>query len=104
VSDGSIQRLDELLHRFLKESPLRRGLDEQDVLASWPEIVGPEIARHSEAIALKDGVLWVRAEGSVWAQELSLLKPRIQQRLEEKLGAGSVRDVRFHTGRRTHRA
>jgi hypothetical protein len=43
-------------------------------------------------------VLWVRAEGSVWAQELSLLKPRIREELEKKLGAGSVRDVRFHTG------
>jgi len=95
---AGFESLDQVLQGLLNRSPLRRGLEEQAILASWPEIVGPEIAKHSQALALRDGVLWVRAEGSVWAQELSLLKPRIRELLEEKLGKGSVKDVRFHTG------
>ena len=98
------ESLDQLLQELLPRSPLRRGLEEQAVLSSWDEIVGPEIAKHSQALALRDGVLWVRTEGSVWAQELSLLKPRIRERLEEKLGPGSVKDVRFHTGTGEHPA
>ena len=96
--NSSFERLDQVMQKLLGKSPLRRGLEEQEILSSWPEIVGPEIAKHSQALALRDGVLWVRTEGSVWAQELSLLKPRIRERLEKKGGEGSVRDVRFHTG------
>lgn len=96
--NAGFESLDQALQELLAKSPLRRGLKEQAILASWPEIVGPEIAKHSQALGLRDGVLWVRAEGSVWAQELNLLKPRIRELLEEKLGKGSVKDVRFHTG------
>ncbi|HKI82824.1 MAG TPA: DUF721 domain-containing protein [Candidatus Krumholzibacteria bacterium] len=93
-----IRSLKELMEQVLANGPLRQGLKEQEILASWNEVVGNEIAKHSEAIALKDGVLWVRTEGSVWAQELSLLMPRIREEFEKKLGKGSVREVRFHTG------
>lgn len=92
------ERLDRVLKELLASSPLRRGLEEQQILESWPEIVGVEIAKHSQALGLRDGVLWVRAESSVWAQELSLLRPRIREELEKKLGEGSVKDLRFHTG------
>ncbi len=94
-----IHSLKEAVEQLLAKSPLREGLQQQEVLASWGEIVGVEIAKHSQAIALNDGVLWVRAEGSAWAQELSLLVPRIREEFEKKLGSGSVRDVRFHTSR-----
>ena len=95
---ANFESLDQVLQGLLSRSPLRRGLEEQEILASWPEIVGPEIANHSQALALRDRVLWVRVEGSVWAQELSLLKPRIRELLDKRLGDGSVRDVRFHSG------
>jgi predicted nucleic acid-binding Zn ribbon protein len=98
---AKIQSLKELMEQVLSKGPLREGLKQQEILASWNEIVGNEIAKHSEAVALKDGVLWVRTEASVWAQELSLLVPRIREEFEKKLGPGSVRDVRFHTGGRS---
>lgn len=94
-----IRRLDALLGETLRRSPLRRGLREQEVLQEWSKIVGPGVADHSRAIALQDGVLLVQVESSVWAQELSLLKPRIQQALNERLGADAVKDVRFRSGR-----
>jgi predicted nucleic acid-binding Zn ribbon protein len=67
-------------------------------LGIWSDVVGKEIARHATAVALEDGVLLVRVDGSVWAQELSLLKTQIKEAFEKRLGAGSVRDIRFHSG------
>ncbi len=98
MKDGAARSLAEILEAALQHSPLREGLHQQKVLSSWKEIVGEEIARHSEALALKDGILWVRVEGSAWSQELTLLKPQIKKRLEERLGKGTVNDVRFHSG------
>ena len=100
MSRNSIQRLDVLLKQVIGDSPLRPGLTRQEALSSWAEIVGAEIARHSEAVALEDGVLLVRTEGSVWAQELSLLKPRIQESLNARLGEDSVKEIRFTTAHR----
>lgn len=92
------RRLDSVLQEYLKDSPLAEGLEQQSALTAWPEIVGPEIARHSRAESVQDGILRVRVESSVWAQELSLLERRILGEFDRRLGKGSVREVRFHSG------
>ena len=97
MSDDA-RRLSEVLKDALGKSPLRRGLLQQEIFAGWKDVVGEEIARHSEILGLNDGVLWVRVEGSVWAQELTLLKGQIREKLELRLGEGTIQDVRFHSG------
>lgn len=88
----------DVLHRVTGEGGLARGLREQAALQAWPQIVGVVNARHSRALGLREGVLWIQAESSVWAQELTLLRPQIQKALERTLGVGSVREIRFRTG------
>lgn len=94
-----IRRLDELLGRVIDGSALKAGLRRQNALSSWEEIVGPQIAQHSHAIGLSDGVLLVQVDGAVWAQELAMLRGHIQTKLDERLGEGTVREVRFRSGR-----
>lgn len=94
-----IQKLDSILREVLREGPLSAGLREQEVLGRWSRIVGEKIARHSAPLALRDGVLLVQVESSVWAQELTLLKPRIQRALEAELGPDRVKEIRFRSGR-----
>lgn len=96
--DGQPQLLGELLRGFLRGTPLQEGLERQGALAAWPEIVGRDIAAHSMAEALQDGVLRVRVESSVWAQELALLERQIIRAFDERMGKGSVREIRFHSG------
>jgi predicted nucleic acid-binding Zn ribbon protein len=93
-----VQPLADVLRRVTTEGPLAKGLREQEILQHWDRFVGALNARHSQALGLRDGVLWVAAESSVWAQELTLLRPHIQAALERELGAGCVREIRFHTG------
>jgi predicted nucleic acid-binding Zn ribbon protein len=90
--------LKDLLAKFLRGTPLQEGLERQSALTAWPEIVGEEIASHSVAEALQDGVLRVRVESSVWAQELSMLERQILRGFDERMGKGSVREIRFHSG------
>ncbi|HKK71238.1 MAG TPA: DUF721 domain-containing protein [Candidatus Krumholzibacteria bacterium] len=92
------RRLDEVLDGLIGRSPLRPGLERQQALESWKDVVGPEIARHSRAEAIHDGVLRVRVESSVWAQELVLLRSQILKGFAERLGPGEVREIRFHSG------
>lgn len=65
----------------------------------WSEAVGEEIARRSRIDKVKNGVLFVVTENSVWSQELTYLKPKLIEKLNEKLGEPVVKDLRFSTGR-----
>lgn len=93
MNDSS--RIADLLQRFLRHSPLAEGLERQQALEIWPEVVGEGIAAHSEAISLEGGVLHVRVDGSVWAQELTMLQTEIKAGFARRLGKGSVTDIRF---------
>jgi len=93
VKDAS--RIGDLLQRFLRQGPLAEGLERQQALEIWPEVVGRHIAAHSEAISLEGGVLHVRVEGSVWAQELAMPESEIKAGFARRLGTGAVKNIRF---------
>jgi len=98
VNDAS--RIGDLLNRFLRNGPLSEGLARQQALEIWPEVVGKQIAAHSEAISLEGGVLHVRVEGSVWAQELTMLQSQIKAGFARRLGEGAVNAIRFTSSTR----
>jgi predicted nucleic acid-binding Zn ribbon protein len=65
----------------------------QRVFSDWAGIVGPEIAEHSVAESITDGIVSIRADSTAWAKQLQLLAPTIVRRLNEELGQGSVMRV-----------
>ncbi len=65
---------------------------------AWPQIVGDQVASRSEPVRLEDGVLQVRADGSAWATELTLLSASIASKAASFLGDSSVREVRVSAG------
>jgi predicted nucleic acid-binding Zn ribbon protein len=80
----------------------RRGWGERLRAATawsrWDEVVGPELAARCEPVRLAGGTLVVRAESQVWATQLRYMLPQLQQKAEEVLGAGTVREVRVVVG------
>lgn len=70
-----------------------------DVLAAWPETVGPMVAANAwPARITREGALQVATTSSTWAFELSQLAPTIVDRLTEKLGERAPKTVRFAVG------
>lgn len=63
---------------------------------AWRRVVGVNIARRTKPIRLQEGVLLVRVASSSWAQELSLLKLTLCERLVAE--GLTVRDIRFVVG------
>ncbi len=60
---------------------------------TWRLAVGPRVAQHAFPLRLHQGTLTVRATSSAWAQELAMLAPTIQKRLQAQ--GFDVRGVRF---------
>ena len=81
--------------RLLRGLGLEDGLRGWRAVEGWPETVGPNLARRTRAVEYRDGTLLVEVEGSAWMQEMSLLKPQLIQRINARLGADVVRDVRL---------
>ncbi|WP_254879031.1 DUF721 domain-containing protein [Streptomyces sp. NA04227] len=72
------------------------------VMGRWPQIVGPDLARHCVPVSYsegpgdastpdKDRVLTVQCDSTAWATQLRLLAPQLVARLNEDLGHGTVR-------------
>lgn len=88
----------EALEGWLKAKGLRRRLDLAAAVDEWPVIVGPQIAAVTRAESVTaDGVLWVRVTTSAWANELSLMAPRILAKVNQGR-TGQIRDIRWLVG------
>ncbi|MBO9542467.1 DUF721 domain-containing protein [bacterium] len=90
-----MQRLQRFLAKSLKEWKAEDAVAAGRVFALWPTIVGEAIAARTRPRFLRGGVLFVEAASSAWANELTMLKPRILKALDQHLGKGLIRDVRY---------
>lgn len=68
------------------------------VQEAWERTTGPAIAAAASPTAERNGVLTVRCEAAVWAQELDLMAVDLLPRLNEALGAEVIRELRCRTG------
>lgn len=64
-------------------------------VAAWSQAVGKTIAKRTRAVGLFDGTLVVNVEDILWERNLQLLRSQILGKLNEILGTGKVRNLRF---------
>lgn len=92
------EALGPLLDAWLARSGLAQRIEVSEVVERWPELVGPQIAAVTRAEAVNtQGTLWVRVSSSAWANELSLMAPRILARLNQDR-RGHIKEIRWMTG------
>ncbi len=65
------------------------------VVKAWPQVAGPLISKHLQAVRFVDGTLFVRAEQSVWGHQLTFLRPELLKKFEAELGKPIVKDIRL---------
>ena len=83
----------------MKRFGLEQRLQQSQVFFLWPNIVGADIARHAQPVALRGNLLIVAVDHPVWLQELSRYhKPLILQKVQKTVGAKAVRDIAFRIG------
>ena len=70
------------------------GLD-GTALAAWASAAGAVAAGRALPWTLHDGLLTVRVASSTWAQELSLRRSELVERMAADLGPERVRELRF---------
>ncbi len=89
------QPVSSILEWALRRYGLQERLKERSLLSRWHEIVGEDIATHSRAVDLQDGVLVLEADHGVWRHELTLLMPMILNKFNDLCGAGTVTEIQW---------
>ena len=78
--------LNGVIKRILKSNPkLKLGLDEARILELWAPAVGPQIAKYSRAVQLRDKTLMISVEHPIWKQELLANKRLVLQKFNSTL-------------------
>jgi len=90
-----VESLAGVLPRVLKQLGLEEGLLGWRAVREWEQVVGPRVARHTRAVAFREGVLHVEVEGSAWMHELGFLKTDLMRKINRHLGSRLVRNIRF---------
>lgn len=85
--------LGEALREVIDAEGWTREVNLHQLLARWPELVGPVNAAHSQPERYADTILTVRAESTTWAASLRTMAPQLVAVLNEQLGHGTVTRV-----------
>ena len=89
------QPISRLIEGALRQYGLHDRLEERAALLRWREIVGEEIAGHSQAVDLVDGALILEADHGAWRQELTMLVPQIITKFNAMFGEGTVTEIQW---------
>jgi len=90
--------LAEALTSYFKQSGLTKRVQQAGIIEAWAQLVGPQISAVTlpESVT-PDGVLRVRVATAPWANELSLMAPKILARLNAGR-SGRVKEIRWMPG------
>ena len=83
--------LDHLTRSMGWESPLAKS----EMLVAWPELIGAEVAAHTEPVSVEDGLLTVRCDSTAWAQQLRLMQATVLNSIAERFPAAGVEVATF---------
>jgi len=78
------------------------GLPEGDALGRltdhWVDVVGGDVAAHARLDTLRDGVVSIVADSSLWASQLRYLETAVRDRANTLIGDDVVRSIRVRVG------
>ena len=73
----------ELINELVENRDWKSGLAEGEVFVKWREIVGDEIATHSEPLEVKNSKLFIKCSSSAWATQLNLVKRQLLESIQK---------------------
>ena len=90
--------LADALSSYFRQAGLTKRVQQAGIIEEWAELVGPQIAAVTAPESITpDGVLRVRVATAQWANELSLMAPKILARLNAGR-SGRVKEIRWTPG------
>jgi predicted nucleic acid-binding Zn ribbon protein len=96
--DGSFSAIEAAIEKYMRGHGMVRASHESLVPVVWAEVVGPWYAGHSEVTRVEKGVVNVTCDSAARAQQLQLDTPSVIEKLNQRCGARTVREIRASSG------
>jgi predicted nucleic acid-binding Zn ribbon protein len=94
-SPGDPTLVSDILGELVKDREWDSGLAEGNLFASWPTIVGSDVAAHAEPISILEGKLLVQCSSTAWATQLTLAQNDILATIRASAPGALVESLRF---------
>lgn len=85
----------EALRRLTASLGIARKLGEYEVITSWEELVGEQIARVTKPERIERGILVVSVDSAPWRTELSMRRLEIVEHINHAVGRRVIKEIRF---------
>lgn len=85
----------EILNELLKLQHLDQKLNETKLIHSWPQVVGPAIARYTTQLYINRNVLYVQLSSAVVRNELSMCRSILIRQLNNTVGTTVIQNIIF---------
>ena len=92
---GDPTLISNVLNNLIQERDWDSGLAEGTLFATWPQVVGPEIAQHTTPLSMLDGRLLVQCSSTAWATQLNLVGPSLLETIRSCAPGALVESLEF---------
>jgi len=93
-----VEKLSSTIEKILRDRGWGAKLKEYRIYGIWEKAVGKGIARHARPAGMRGKKLTVLVDSSAWMQQLSLLKPEIMGKVNQRLGEEAVESITLKLG------
>src|SRR5690606_21403194 len=87
--------LGEALDRLTRDAGWDPVLAQEQVVLHWAELVGENVAKHSEPVGLDHGMLTVRWDSTAWAKQLQYMGAAVPTEIGRRYPDAGVQNLRF---------
>ena len=92
---GDPTLISNVLSNLIEERDWNSGLAEGTLFATWPQVVGPEIAQHTAPLSMLDGRLLVQCSSTAWATQLNLVGVSLLETIRASAPGALVDSLEF---------
>ena len=90
-----VKALSELIMRNLSTQGLEMPLLQRRLIAAWPEVAGPAVARYTTQVVIRNQTLYVSVVNAALRADLTMNRMTYVKQLNAVVQAQVIVDIRF---------
>ena len=90
-----METLKSAIKKAVHNAGVEKALKQESAVFLWGEIVGQTVSSVTRVKKVDKGVLTVKTEASTWRQELHMQKKEIIDKINNKIGSKTIKEIRF---------
>lgn len=91
-----VKSISDLLNMYLRREGLETPLLQKRAIDSWDTLMGPTIMRYTGNKFIKNQTMFVKITNPALRQDLSMMRTKITQRINQAVGSQVTVDVRIY--------